>query len=210
MPAKHVLLVDDHTLFRTGLKMILTDFQSSLASCGQPNKILEAPSINDAIALEAKHLDVILLDIQLPGINGIQGIKLLQQRYIKTPIIILSASENNTDMYNAQSFGAMGFLSKAASTGQIISAIKSVITGRSCFPATHLPSPAGSPANLTPRQLEVLIELCQGKSNKIIARHLDLSENTVRGHVSAILTQLDVSSRTEAIIAARTLQLIAG
>ncbi len=200
MQNKHILIVDDHSLFRTGLKMILTQI-------GHARGISEAESIKEALDFSESGVDVILLDIHMPGINGIDGIKPLRDRFDRVPIIVLSATSEPAAMIQAKDSGAAGYLNKAASADEMVSSIQQVLAGGTCF-SHDLDSIAHASAdslsdNLTPRQVEVLMYLCEGKPNKLIARELEMSENTVRVHVSAILSALGASNRTEAILIAQ-------
>jgi len=194
------MIVDDHALFRTGMKMILTQV-------GEAAGISEACSIKEAFDFNESGVDVILLDIHMPGLNGIDGIKPIRDKFSKVPIIILSASSEMSDMQKAKELGASGFMNKAALAEEMVSSISRVLDGKTCFPddvdsAEHNSKASLSNA-LTPRQIEVLIYLCEGKSNKLIARELEMSENTVRVHVSAILAALGAVNRSEAILIAQ-------
>ncbi len=200
MKNKHIMIVDDHALFRTGMKMILTQV-------GEAAGISEACSIKEAFDFSESGVDVILLDIHMPGLNGIDGIKPIRDKFSKVPIIVLSASSDLNDMQKAKELGASGFMNKAALAEEMVSSINRVLDGKTCFPddvdSVDL-APKTSLSNaLTPRQIEVLIYLCEGKSNKLIARELEMSENTVRVHVSAILAALGAVNRSEAILIAQ-------
>lgn len=197
-----ILIIDDHPLFRTGLSMILEGREGF-------GIIRESDSVMAALAHEKQSVDLILLDLQMPGLNGLKGIKVLQNNFINTPIIILSASKDSSDISEAKRLGAVGFLRKSAGAEEITSAISTALTGGECFPDSKGSAPSKNESiNLTARQLEVLVYLCEGKSNKVIGRHLDMAENTVRGHVSKILASLSVTGRSQAIIAAQQLGLI--
>ncbi len=199
MNNSHILIVDDHSLFRTGLKMILMQV-------GRARGISEADSVKEALDFCESGVDVILLDIQLHGINGIDGIKPLRDRFGKVPIIILSASNDMNAIALAKQLGAKGYINKAASAEDMVKSISQVLHGGSCFDDLHdgvVPASQSVGSDLTPRQLEVLMYLSEGKPNKLIARELDMSENTVRVHVSAILSALGASNRTEAILIAQ-------
>ena len=199
MKNKHILIVDDHALFRTGLKMILTQV-------GEAAGISEADSIKEAFDFSESGVDIILLDIHMPGLNGIDGIKPIKEKF-KVPVIILSASEDASAIPKAKSLGASGFINKAAMAEEMVSAITHVLEGGNCFPDDMCEldqnDDQDTGLDLTPRQIEVLIHLCEGKSNKLIARELAMSENTVRVHVSAILQALGASNRSEAILVAQ-------
>ncbi|RZJ62332.1 MAG: response regulator transcription factor [Acidovorax sp.] len=198
-----LLLVDDHNLFRTGLRLIVQDH----AGVGA---IAEAGSIAEACALHAVDTDLVLLDIQLPGMNGLDGLRPLRQACPRARIVLVSASVAPDAVYEARARGADGFLFKSASAEDILNAITCALAGQPCFPihSSHNAAARGpGTPSLTARQLEVLALLCTGKPNKVIARDLGLSENTVRVHVAAIFSQLGVNSRSAALLAAQRIGL---
>ncbi len=179
-----------------------------LTQVGEARGVSEAKSIKEALDFCESGIDAILLDIHLPGINGIDGIKPLLDRFGAVPIIILSANEDPNSIIDAKKLGASGYINKAANADEMVTSITKVLAGGMCF--NHDASSGGTyessnslSRNLTPRQIEVLMYLCEGKPNKLIARELNMSENTVRVHVSAILSALGASNRTEAILIAQ-------
>lgn len=199
MTATRVLLIDDHAMFRSGLGMVLAAGISGI-------EIFEAESLDAAMRGTTEPMDVVLLDIKLPGLNGVEGIALLKRKWPLAPILMLSSQDEAETVRLALARGAAGFISKAETAEKIIGAINLVLRGnfsglspKACGPAQE---------RLTPRQCEVLDLLHQGLSNKLIARQLSLSDNTVRRHVQDILEYLDVSSRAEAVVAARRLGLV--
>jgi DNA-binding NarL/FixJ family response regulator len=198
------MLIDDHALFRTSLRMVL----SADATVGE---IIEAGSLVEALAYKAAQVDLVLLDIQLPGLNGLEGITVLKSRLAKTPIIMLSAQADAATIHHAKLRGAAGFVSKAATAEQVFYTIAKVLAGEiwfsSDFPSDAAPEDA-IPKRLTARQLEVLGQLCRGLSNKLIARELGMTENTVRVHVAAILAYLNVANRSQAILTAQRLGMV--
>jgi DNA-binding NarL/FixJ family response regulator len=198
MLTARILIIDDHDLYRSGLRTAL--------NASIPNtQISEAGSIDEAMGFSADVLDMIVLDFRLPGLNGMEGIALLRKKWPQAPVLMLSSQHDSETVDSALERGATAFISKADAADKIVSAINRILRGQ--FPAPL----AGSDMpllRLTPRQCEVLVLLCQGLSNKLIARRLSLSENTVRVHVQAILGFLQVSSRSEAIFAARSRGLI--
>lgn len=208
-PAAHLLLVDDHTLFRTGLRLIVQDHP-------QVAHITEAGSIAQACALAPTlraPINLVLLDIQMPGMNGLDGMRPLRQAFTGARVVVVSASVAPDAVREARTRGADGFLPKCASSADIWEAITLALQGLPCFPGNHLAatlSPTSSPSTpaLTARQRDVLQLLCSGKPNKVIARDLGLSENTVRVHVAAIFSQLGVNSRSSALLAAQRLGLV--
>lgn len=197
-----ILLIDDHALFRSGLRMVLA---SGLAAV----EIGEMGSVEESIRLIPGAPDIVLLDIQLQGLNGLDGILLLQQRWPATVIVVLSSDDTSKARQRALELGALAFVSKSDSADNILALIERIHSGK--LTASSRPAAAtgdeGRP-RLTPRQCEVLDLVCQGLSNKMIGRRLELSENTVRWHVQALLIALQASSRSEAAFLARRCGLV--
>src|ERR1022692_4071196 len=186
MLTARILLIDDHAMFRSGLRMVL--------NAGVPNaEVFEAGTLNEALRDKPDMLDVILLDIKLPGLNGVDGIALLKRKWPLVPVLMLSSQDEPETVRMALARGAIGFISKAETADRIVAMLNQVLRGK--FAATVAQASGDTPLHLTPRQCEVLDLLCQGMSNKLIARQLTLSENTVRWHVQGILEFLQVSSR---------------
>lgn len=191
-----VLLVDDHALFRAGLSLIVG---------GHPlvKRVLEAESVMAASQRMGEVVHVVLLDHYMPGISGLDGLKLLQQKFPDAAIAMVSASADDRDILLARQLGARGFIPKTAHAPDILQALSALLRGQDWFPDTVPPPPGPERVGLTGRQMEVLGHLCGGLSNRAIALRMDISENTVRTHVSAVLAYLNVNSRAEAIVAAR-------
>jgi DNA-binding NarL/FixJ family response regulator len=206
LPAR-ILLIDDHALFRCGLRMVL--------AAGIPGlEVEEVASLEEAMQGPMASPALVLLDIQLHGLNGIEGIALVKRRWPGAAVIMLSSQTEPQTMALALHRGATTFVSKAATADTILSVIDQVRRGllgpMAASPTPPMPDTREADAQrLTPRQTEVLNLLCQGLSNKVIGRRLNLSENTVRGHVQAVLATLQVSSRSEAGFAARQRGLVA-
>jgi DNA-binding NarL/FixJ family response regulator len=204
MTTTNILLIDDHAMFRSGLRMVLNAHMDGAV-------VFEAGSLNEATQDAPEEIDVILLDINLPGLNGLDGMAFLKRRWPMVPVIILSSQDGPETVRDALARGAVRFISKADTADRIVALLNRVLRGECAAPETQ---PGGGdeasdvPIHLTPRQCEVLELLCQGMSNKLIARRLTLSENTVRGHVQAILGFLQVASRSEASFAARRRGLV--
>lgn len=199
MLTTRILMIDDHAMFRSGLRMVLN---ASLPDA----EVFEAGSLNEAMQDAPDLLDVVLLDIKLSGLNGVEGIALLKHKWPLVPVLMLSSQDEPETVRLALARGATGFVSKADTADKIVSAINQALRGEFTALAAQAGGGGDTPdthQHLTPRQCEVLDLLCQGMSNKLIARQLALSENTVRGHVQAILEFLHVSSRSEAAFAAR-------
>ncbi|RZL89128.1 MAG: response regulator transcription factor [Variovorax sp.] len=206
LPAR-ILLIDDHALFRCGLRMVLTT--------GIPDlEVQEAASLEEAMRSPMQAPALVLLDIQLHGLNGLEGIALVKRKWPQVPVIILSSHAEPQTVGLALERGATTFVSKADSAANILAVIDQVRRGEPFASSAQASTAAGrgdaaSQQRLTPRQCEVLDLMCQGLSNKVIGRRLNLSENTVRGHVQAVLAALQVSSRSEAGFAARRRGLVA-
>lgn len=174
--------------------------------------VFEAGAIVDALHNVAAMPDVILLDIQMPGLNGVESIKLLKRKWPLTHVLMLSSQDDPETVRLAHERGAADFVSKSNTAKTIVDAVN-IALNRQISPVFEYnsndnPAQPKLPLHLTPRQLEVLDMLGRGMSNKIIARQLTLSENTVRVHVQAILESMHVSSRSEAVFSARRLGLI--
>ena len=203
LPAR-ILLIDDHVLFRCGLRMVLASGIPEL-------EVAEAGSLEEGLRAGMESPALVLLDIQLQGLNGLEGIALVKRKWPEAVVVILSSDAAPHNVRMALERGAAAFVSKADSADNILALIERLRRGE---PASAAHQPAGAeglaaPQLLTPRQFEVLDLLCQGLPNKVIGRRLGLSENTVRGHVQAVLAALQVSSRSEAGFAARRRGLVA-
>lgn len=199
-----ILLADDHALFRAGMRHVLRELRDSVV-------IFEAKDGVEAVSLadQKAGLDLVLLDLAMPQMDGFAGLEALRQRVPRVPIVILSASENAHDVRAALDAGAMGYIPKSSPAPVVLSALRLVLAGGVYVPpvmvrpsaSKSMRATAGSDA-LTPRQTEILRFLEQGKSNKEIARTLALTEGTVKQHVSDILNALNVSNRTQAALIA--------
>lgn len=207
-----VLLVEDHALFRVGMKLILESFPGM-------GRVLQAGSVVLAREHSAQPVDVILLDIHLPGLNGLDGLSILRRMFPTSKVIFVSASDARNVIREAIDKGADGFLPKSSSAQEILEGLHTVLAGRKCIPAYEdeaqasgfsntLQRRAHLVSNLSSRQLEVLALLASGLSNKLIARAMNVAENTVRVHISAIYAHLNVSSRTAAVAAAQQAKLL--
>jgi len=205
-----ILLADDHDLFRAGLGMVLGELEAD-------TQLLQAASLTDAIdcAQAEPDLDLALLDLNMPAMNGNAGLQQFRARFPQVPVVIVSGSDDLADVQGALNTGASGFIHKSTSPSVMLSALRLVLAGGIYVPPHAMrQDQATKPATsnkawgsrLTARQLEVLRLLALGKPNKVIARELDLSEGTVKIHLSAIFRVLDVSNRTEAVLAAQQLE----
>lgn len=215
-----ILLVDDHTLFREALLHVLRQFDDATV-------VIEAATAKEAIRLAAHYhdLDLILLDLALPGFNGLWALPELHELRPTIPLVIVSASEEISDVRRALAGGAMGYIPKSSSSREMITALRLVLAGEVYVPPkllTALEDLQTAPARatvaadeegvggLTPRQMEVLRLVGQGLSNKAICKRLDVAEGTVKLHVAAIMRVLSTCNRTQAVIEATRRGLISG
>ena len=203
-------VVDDHLILREGLAALLRQ-------SWQDAVILQGRDAETGLRMAEDNpdLDVVFLDLNMPGMNGMAGIQHFVQRFPKLPLIILSSSENPAEVRRALALGAVGYVPKSASPQTLISALRLVLAGDVYLPpllldAPPLPGrrPVEESGGLTDRQVEVLAALCNGLSNKEIGRKLDLSEKTVKAHITAIFRTLNVVNRTQAANAARARGLV--
>lgn len=197
-----ILVVDDHPLFRDALRLALE------TRLGLPMR--EAVDLDDAArALSVDEVDLILLDLNLPGVQGLSGLSRLRGRHPDLPIVIVSASEEPALVRRCIKMGAAGYVPKSLPAEDIAGAIRTVLDGGVWTPPDvaldvedETDDLAARLATLTPQQVRVLGMLTEGLLNKQIAYALEVSEATVKAHVSAILQKLNVDSRTQAVIAA--------
>jgi DNA-binding NarL/FixJ family response regulator len=241
-----VLLIDDHALFREGLALLLRPLQGDLAireagSCEQAFELLEA----------GEPAELVLIDLELPQMHGLQGIAALRQRWPDSIVVALSSVDDRDTVLRAIDAGAMGFIPKSATAAVLIAALRLILargvylppsaflaaapvphapvaaparpsgnTLRSAPASKALPGPPATSADdaargevapadlgLTPRQSDVLFLILQGKPAKLIERELELSTSTVKAHTSAVLRALNVTTRTQAVVAAGRLGL---
>ena len=188
------LLVEDHPLVRSGTAQLLR----RLGDCVE---VLEAGTCREALALCRQHpdIDLVLLDLALPGMDGFEGLDHFRHQFPSLPVVVLSASDAPGDVRLAMARGAQGYLFKTLPPGVMEQALRLVLEGGVYLPPTVLdPTPPPLLQQLTPRQRDVLFLLEKGLSNKEIGRRLGLTENTVRSHAAAIFRCLGVRNRTEA------------
>ncbi|MBK8761431.1 MAG: response regulator transcription factor [Sulfuritalea sp.] len=212
-----ILLVDDHVLFREGVALLLGRLTEDL-------ELIQAGSCEEALALPRNPApDLVLLDIGLPGISGLEGIGLLLRHFGERPIVALSSADDSATIRQVIDAGAMGFIPKTASADAMIGALQIVLARGIYLPPAAflgaspnqgqvvLPAPSRGirplDLGLTPRQTDVLYLVLQGHSIKSICRQVNLAESTVKTHVGAVLRALRVTTRTQAIVAAGRLGL---
>lgn len=200
-----IIVADDHTLFRDGLRLILKGLDPDIT-------LLEADNYGRAAALltEHKDADLALIDLSMPSREPFAGLGELLAISPTTPIVVLSGNEDLRDIRRVLDAGAMGFIPKRENADVMLSALRLVISGGIYVPPLLMAAPAASGSNLklTPRQLDVLLCMNKGCSNKDIGRELGLSEATVKAHITAIFRCLDVGNRAQAIKAAEHLGVL--
>jgi DNA-binding NarL/FixJ family response regulator len=201
-----ILLVDDHSLITDALKVLLLDLDPQA-------QIFTAVDAPGAEQLAAQHLDaeLMLLDLGLPGATGTSLLEKLTGLYPDLKILVLSGVQDQRSVMRVLQLGAAGFVPKSMATENLVSAIRFVLSGGVYIPADLLEErgrdmlgrPAGGRVQLTERQEQVLKLLARGAPIKIVCRELNLSEGTVKTHVTAIYRAFGASNRTEALLAAR-------
>lgn len=213
-----VLIADDHPTFRNGVKQVLKDVDPAVAT-------VEAKDFNEVLDISAReqNIDMVLLDLMMPGMEPIEGLSATLARYPGIPVVVVSAIENRRDALQTIDLGAAGYIPKTVTEEEFVNMLRVVMAGGICLPR-HFPDrgPTAAPsrsmeqgrfasgellAGLTKRQRQVLALLAQGKSNIEIAEDLGVSDKTVRFYISAILKALKVRNRTQAaLIAARAME----
>lgn len=200
-----MIIADDHPLFRGALRQAV--------AAGMATQVDEAGSFEELTALleGGPEVDLILLDLNMPGISGFSGLIYLRAQYPAVPVVVVSASDDLETIRRSMEFGASGFIPKRFGVETLHDAIAKVMAGDVWIPPDVDLSVGGDPelmrlrdrlVTLTPQQVRVLMMLSQGLLNKQIAYELTVSEATIKAHVSAILQKLGVESRTQAVIAA--------
>ena len=200
-----LLIVDDHTLFRNGLVHLLQ-------SLSPPPRVVESENLTTALQLLDSHsdLELVLLDLKLADAVGVDSLLTLRKHSPDIPIIILSGEQDPQIIRRCIDYGAMGFITKSATHEELLSAIALIMAGGIYLPkdvmtragAAQRPeerSDVALLASLSDRQREVLAYLLQGKPNKTISSKMNISENTVKAHLSAIFRTLGARNRTEAV-----------
>lgn len=209
-----VLIVDDHPLFRDALKLSLTQKPDEL-SLNESGQINFATSLEEALELlkENDQVDLILLDLHLPGNDGFLGLLELRKLYPAIAVLVISGNDDASIVAKAKACNAAGFISKSLAADSILRAVKDVLLGNEFWPEVELEQDselediARRINDLTDQQLRVLRHLQDGRLNKQIAYDLDISEATVKAHVTAIFRKLNVLNRTQAVILANKLHV---
>jgi DNA-binding NarL/FixJ family response regulator len=205
-----LLIADDHPLFRGALRQ-------AVAGLFEQVEINEAGSFEEITALleRSGEVDLILLDLAMPGVRGFSGLIYLRAQYPGVPVVVVSASDERVVVRRCMDFGASGFIPKTLGNEQIRAAVTAVLAGGVWMPPdvdlgvadAETAALVARLASLTPQQVRVLMMLSAGLLNKQIAYELSVSEATVKAHVSAILQKLGVDSRTQAVIAAAKIEI---
>lgn len=209
IPVSTILIGDDHPLVQAALEGALTQVIPGL-------KVLSAGTLDEVaevIRSAEEPLDLVLLDLNMPGSIGFTGLFLLQAEFPTVPVAILSAEQDPVTVHRALAYGASGYIPKSIDLRQMAKAILLILNGEIWSPCPL--DPASMPdddddtprrfASLTPQQLRILARLVEGKLNKQIAAELQVAEQTIKVHVSTILRKLGVTTRTQAAILAERL-----
>lgn len=207
-----ILIADDHPLFREAIHDVVSN--------GFPGStIMETADLDSTLQLTQSHddLDLILLDLNMPGMHGLNGLISLRNEAPTIPVVIVSAEQDKQIVLQSITYGAVGFITKSSSRAQMTDAIEQILSGNVYLPSDIIRTPTkGSRRHfhdqssvsqellqaLTRKQLLVLERMTKGESNKQIAYNMDIAETTVKAHVSAILRKLNVHNRVQAILSA--------
>jgi len=203
-----VLVADDHPLFREAVVLSIRHLDQT------DSQVLEAGTLDEVcrLATAMPDLDLLLLDLKMPGMDGLGGLLELRRRFPALPVVIVSATEEPRVIREAIAAGAMAYIPKSLDRAGIADALRHVLAGETWQPEIQGGDavPEGAPmaeriAALTPQQRNILSLMAAGKPNKIIAYELGIAETTVKAHITLILRKLGVFSRTQAVLAARDL-----
>jgi len=206
-----IIIADDHPLFRAALNQAV---QKAVSDA----EVLEADSINSLQQLLDQHsdADLILLDLNMPGAHGFSGLIFLRGQFAGVPVVVVSGMDGENIISQSLGYGASGFIPKSAPLDSLVNAIQAVLSGEVWIPegatvrrANRQPESSFSDrlATLTPQQFRVLSMLCEGLLNKQIAYELDVSEATIKAHITALFRKLGVRNRTQAVIAMQQLEV---
>jgi two-component system nitrate/nitrite response regulator NarL len=206
---ERILLIDDHTLFRAGLRDLLTRRKIDV--------VADVGNGADGVEIAAEEeLDIVLLDMRMPQMDGISVLKIIKAAHPDLPVAMLTTSSDESDLVGALRNGAQGYLLKDMEPDDLVVALRDIISGKTVVAPDLAPVLASAVqgvnhekaekedpfAVLTPREFEILTLLAEGQSNKVIARNLGISDGTVKLHVKAILRKLNISSRITAAVMA--------
>lgn len=215
MAAYEILIADDHPLFRSALQQALT------LGLGPDVRLVEASSIAELEArlAEKGDWDLVLLDLNMPGAYGFSGLVLLRGQYPQVPVVMISAQEEAAVVARAREFGASGFIPKSSPLETIQQAVRQVLDGEVWWPpqafeavsvSDEAKAASAGLASLTPQQFRVLTMVCDGLLNKQIAFELNVSEATIKAHVTAIFRKLGVRTRTQAALLLQQMESVPG
>jgi len=201
-----VVLADDHDLVRDGLIALIARDDPTI-------EVTPVPDLNGALrALNEDSYDVVVLDLRMPGMQGLEGVRRVMQRYKDLPIVLMSGVINGSDIDEAYALGVRGFVPKTMAGKALVNALRLVVAGERYIPSIlmeqrhHEPggedSGGSGPVNLSPRETQVLQRLSHGASNKEIARSLEIQETTVKLHLRNLSEKLSARNRTDIVIKA--------
>jgi DNA-binding NarL/FixJ family response regulator len=212
----NILIADDHPLFREALKIAISQAITGAST-------VEADTVDSLLAVLNEHpaIDLLLLDLGMPGANGFSALVQTRAHHPAVPVVVISGREDQDIAQRTLAHGAAAFIAKSAAVPTIVDALQTVLRGDAWTPPVPptVPGSRGSGvppdeadaarriASLTPQQYRVLSMLCSGQSNKRIALQIEVSEATVKAHMTAILEKLGAENRTQAVLVAQRLAL---
>jgi two-component system nitrate/nitrite response regulator NarL len=203
-----VLIIDDHALFRVGLQGLLEQRGIEVADA-------VASGIEGLQRAEELKPDIVLLDLRMPDMGGLEVLQKLREGQSSIPVVMLTTSNEESDLIKSLRSGAQGYLLKDMEPDELVSALRDIENGKNVVAQdltdalarmvqgdTNVDDEEGPFSELTPREMEILCLLAEGQSNKLIPRNLGISDGTVKLHVKAILRKLGIHSRVEAAVIA--------
>jgi two-component system nitrate/nitrite response regulator NarL len=203
-----VLIIDDHALFRVGLQGLLEQRGIEVADA-------VASGIEGIQRVKELRPDIVLLDLRMPDMGGLEVLQRLRENKTTIPVVMLTTSNEETDLIKSLRSGAQGYLLKDMEPDELVSALRDIKNGKNVVAQdltdalarmvqgeSNVADEEGPFSDLTPREMEILCLLAEGQSNKLIARNLGISDGTVKLHVKAILRKLGIHSRVEAAVIA--------
>ena len=212
----NILIIEDHELTRFGLK-------TAFEACEYVGDVYEAESAETALSiLKDKHADLVIMDLGLPGMNGIEATEIIKQTYPETKVVVLTSHNDSTEVLNSLKAGANAYCSKEINPSRLITVVQSVLDGASWFDPSiaHVVLEAASKSQqtstimpekdygLTSRETQILKLITEGYSNNEIASQLFVSINTTKAHVASILQKLEVDDRLQAALKALKERLV--
>ena len=206
---KHIVVADDHPLYRSAISSLLINLEKEENDQIQVTEVEDFSSLNKLLKDKHNQVSLVLLDLKLPDTKGIEGLLSLKKNFSSVPVVIVSAYDEDKIIQNAMQYGASGFIPKNLDMPVIANAISDILAGDVWYPQiTDNSNQIVEDFNqLTSTQLKVLTLLKEGMLNKEMASSMNVTEATIKAHLTEIFRKLNVSNRTQAVLLAKELDL---